>query len=104
MAAGAYSWSIPTSSLLKFFSAEVDRHTGKELRHQEIPDVVQYFLGERNARLPKELETMMYLPPQAQLLFQNVHQANQEILANAPPTQEEARRQTERLSPKAAEM
>ncbi len=41
---------------------------------------------------------MMYLPAEAKLLFQNVQQANQQMLADAPAREEEATGQTEGLT------
>ena len=66
------------------FQAVIDKHTGKELRNAEIPAVVQYFLGRRDAELPRDIQTMTYLPPQARLLLQDFQQANQQMLANTP--------------------
>ena len=41
---------------------------------------------------------MTYLPPQAQLLFQNVQQSNQQMIANSPAREEETTGQTSVLT------
>ena len=64
------------------FQAVIDKYNGREQRGMEIPPVVKYFLGRRDQPLPREVQAMTYLPPQAQLLIKNVQKANQMVLNN----------------------
>ena len=69
--------------LPEHFQAVIDKYNGKEQRGMPIPPVVKYFLGRRNQPLPREVQAMTYLPPQAKLLIKNVQKANQMVLANS---------------------
>ena len=75
--------------LPEHFQAVIDKYNNKEQRGVAIPPVVRYFLGRRDQPLPREIQTMTYLPPQAKLLLKNIQTANQMMLANSARMEED---------------
>ena len=71
------------------FQAVIDKYNNKEQRGVPILPIVHHFLGRRDLPLPREIQTMTYLPPQAKLLLKNIQTANQMMLANSARMEED---------------
>ena len=80
------------------FLGVVGRSTGVELCGRQLPPEVRYFLDKRLQPPPMALQTLLTIPPKAQMLLKDIHMANQAMLTNNSAAEEEMARRTAELS------